>query len=221
MSEKTKVRLMVIPIVAMLAVTMVVVGWQQGEEQVEIEIEEELGELTIEHLAMDDQPAVLGDEVNTTGSAIVNNESHLELKADPIKIEPGGEAERIYIHLTAEGTFEEELDVDTFKFTGSEMVNNEPPFNGIQFETISSQIVGGEIWPSDEQRGGVRAASPEHYAYQGYDLESNEFVVENVLYWSFPEENVGEESSLEIQAVVHGLSEDVTATVQVNIEGGK
>lgn len=221
MSEKTKVRLMVVPIVAMLAVTMVVVGWQQGEEQVEIEIEEELGELTIEHLAMDDQPVVLGDEVNATGTSTVNNESHLELKANPKKISSGGEAERIYIHLTAKGTFEEDLKVDTFKFTSSEMVNNEPPFNGIDFETSSSQIEGGEPWPSDKQRSGVKAASPEHYAYQGYDLESNEFVVENVLYWSFPEENVGEESSLEIQAIVHGLSEDVTATIQVNVEGGK
>ena len=209
---------MVIPIVAMLAVTMVVAGWQYEEKQ-EIDVEENPGELTIEHRTIEDQ--VGEPEEEATGTASVNNDSHLELETNITKISPSGEFQRIFVRLNAGGNFEKELQIDAFKFTASETEENEPPFNGIDFESSKSRIEGGEIWPTEKQRTGVLASSPEHYAYEGYDLDSNDFTVNSILMWSIPKENVGEEFSLEIQAVVHGLSEDVTATVQVHIEGGE
>ncbi|MFW6142562.1 MAG: hypothetical protein ACOC53_08410, partial [Candidatus Saliniplasma sp.] len=200
--------------IAMLVITMVIAGYR---DEGEMKIEEDPGELTLQHRTGEDQ--VGEPEAKAIGSTVVNNDSHLELETNVTKISPGGEFEHIIIHLTAEGTFEEDLEIDTFKFTASETEESEPPFNGIDFESSKSRIEGGEIWPTERQRTGVLTSSPEHYAYEGYDLESNDFTVDSILMWSIPEENVGEEFSLEIQSVVHGLSEDVTATVHVHLEG--
>lgn len=43
MSEEDKMKLIAVAVVALLAVTLVVAGWQQGEEQVEIEVEVDEG----------------------------------------------------------------------------------------------------------------------------------------------------------------------------------
>ncbi len=206
--------MMVVPIVAMLVVTMIVAGYRDEGERVEME--EDPGELTIEYRTIEDR--VGEPNVKAIGSTVVNNDSHLELETNVTKISPGGEFQRIFMRLNAEGNFEKELQIDAFKFTASETEENEPPFSNIQFEIVRTPIEGGEIWPDHKQRSGVRATSLEHYAYQGYDLDSNDFTANSILMWSIPTENVGEEFSLEIQAVVHGLSEDVTATVQVDIE---
>ncbi len=212
-SEENKVRVMILPIIAMLVITMIVAGYRDEREP--IEVDENPGELTIEYRTIEDQ--VGEPDVKAIGSTVVNNDSHLELETNVTNISPGGEFQRIFVRLNAEGAFEKELQIDAFKFTASETEENEPPFNGIDFESSKSRIEGGEIWPTERQRTGVLTSSPEHYAYEGYDLDSNDFTANSILMWSIPTENVGEEFSLEIQAVVHGLSEDVTATVQVDI----
>jgi len=219
-SEEGKVRLMVIPIVAMLAVTMVVAGWQY-EEQVEIDTEENPGELTIEHHMEGYQNKSKNFEnVSASATTTVNNESTLNLNIEPISIRVDSFWQSIKIDLSAEGSFEEDLDVEAFKFRAGETEENEEPFNDLHFKSARSQIDEGELWPSEKRRSGVITVSPDHYAYEAFDVHSNEFDVEAQLDWDMPPENMGEEFTLKLEAVVAGLSEEVSSTVYLHIERG-
>lgn len=61
---------------------------------------------------------------------------------------------------------------------------------------------------------------PRNFVHEGYDLDSNEFTVETLLYWEIDSEDRGEEFTLQLEAIVDGLSEDVPATVDICLEGG-
>ncbi|MFW5904555.1 MAG: hypothetical protein ACOCTK_03705, partial [Candidatus Saliniplasma sp.] len=109
-SETTKVRVMVIPIVAMLALTMVVAGWQQEEEeQVEIEVDEGYDEIVIPE---EEQPEEGGPETypqnKSTVTTHVNNESSLEFEVEPKSVMRSDRVMTIRLKLSAEGYFEEE-----------------------------------------------------------------------------------------------------------------
>ena len=217
--EEGKVRMMVIPIVAMLAVTMVVAGYQYEEEQ-EIDVDEGREELTIEHHEEGEgSPETNFDEnFSITAETIVDNQSSLEFELNPTSIMVDSQRQQINLKVLAHGDFEEHEDVEVFKFTASEKEESEGPFNYIQFEIERHEIDGGERWPQNEQRTGATFISPEHFAYDGSYLNSPEFTVQTRMYWVMPHENMGEEFTLELEAVVGGLSEDVTATVLLHIE---
>ncbi|MFP4186075.1 MAG: hypothetical protein ACLFSM_07690, partial [Thermoplasmata archaeon] len=134
MSEEGKVRLMVIPIVVMLAVTMLVAGWQQGEEQ-EINVDEGLGKLTIEHADEKGLGYNFAEGVNITALTTVDNTSELKFEVIPTGITVSEDYERIYFDLMVEGSFEEHFDPETFMFTASEKKENESPFNGVDFNS--------------------------------------------------------------------------------------
>ena len=221
-SEENKVRMMVVSIVAMLVVTMVVAGClEEGEEQVEIDVDEGYDEIVIPE---EEQPNEGGPETYPQNQSIVttnvNNESSLEFEVEPMEIMRGEGRMFVTIKLSAEGTFEEELDVSTFKFRASEKEESESPFNSVEFQTRYTQIDGGERWPPHEQQIGKAMVGPGNFAYDGYDLNSNEFSVETMLYWEIDSENIGEEFTLQLEAIVGGLSEDVPATIDVHLEGG-
>ena len=222
MCEEGKVKLIVLAIVAMLAVTLAVAGWQHEEEDpIEVDMDEGYDEIVIPE---EEQPEEGGPETYPQNQSIVttnvNNESSLEFEVEPMEIMRGEGRMFVTIKLSAEGTFEEELDVSTFKFRASEKEESESPFNIARFHPEYSQIDNGERWPYHEQQKGGAMVGPGNFVYEGYDLDSNEFSVETMLYWEIDSENIGEEFTLQLEAIVGGLSEDVPATIDVHLEGG-
>lgn len=213
MSEEGKARLMVLPVVAMLVVTMMVAGWQQGED---IEVDEGTRELTIEHC--DYKGNITGynfDEgVNATALTTVDNKSELEFEVHPISVEVNSIRELVTINLSASGQFEDHQSIESFKFRASEKYGFT---NAVEILSSYFQIDGGERWPDHEQK---TWAGPDRPAYEGYDLNSSEFTIETKIFWEISTENMDEEFTLELEAVVEGLSEDVSATVLLHIEGG-
>ncbi|MFW5945713.1 MAG: hypothetical protein ACOCTN_02425, partial [Candidatus Natronoplasma sp.] len=113
LSEEGKVRLMVIPIVAMLAVTMLVAGWQQEKKPVQIEVDEGYDEIVIPE---EEQPDEGGPATTPQNKSIVttnvNNESYLEFEVEPRSVKIG-DYMTVRLKLSAEGYFEEELDIST------------------------------------------------------------------------------------------------------------
>ncbi|MFW6142518.1 MAG: hypothetical protein ACOC53_08175, partial [Candidatus Saliniplasma sp.] len=201
--------------------TMVVAGWQQEEEeQVEIEVDEGYDEIVIPEEEQPDEDLVTTYPQNkSTVTTNVNNESSIEFEVEPRSVKRCDRVMTIRLKLSAEGYFEEELDISTFKFRASEKEESEKPFNGVEFQTRYTQIDKGERWPPDEQQTGSAMVGPGHFAHDGYDLDSNEFSVETMLYWEIDSENIGEEVTLQLEAIVGGLSEDVPATVDICLEG--
>ncbi|MFP4000527.1 MAG: hypothetical protein ACLFU5_01325, partial [Thermoplasmata archaeon] len=209
-------RLMVIPIVAMLAVTMVVAGWQQGEEQLQIEVDEGYDEMEIEYLDYGSNIPADPDEVvanGTTVSEILDDKGELELYAEVDTQAAAGEMHYIYVYLTADGEFDENLSPDHFKFTARRLPASNIGANHINFRGTDTEIEGGTMLPWSEQDSGARG---EDTASVEFDVEENSFSAQSRLTWDIPFGNE-ENYTLEIQAVTEGLSQEVTATIYLDI----
>ncbi len=221
-SEKNKPRLTFIMI---LLVFVSITAYSLGaESKTEITVDEGYDEIVIPEEEQPDE----NDVENVTGTNLqnkstvttnVNNESSLEFEVEPRSITKSLDLMQVRIKLSAEGYFVDELDVSTFKFRASEKEESESPFNSVEFQTRYSQIDDGERWPPHEQQIGKAMVGPEYFAHEGYDLDSNKFSVETMLYWEIDPENIGEEFTLQLEAILGGLSEDVTATIDINMEG--
>lgn len=215
-SEITKVRLLIIPLIAMLVVTMMMAGWNQQEDE-QIKIDEGRKELTIEHdTGGIDEPSKSID-ASATAVTSVKNKSSLRFKVNPEVIHVGSTQESVNIKLSALGDFDEGLDIETFRFQASEKEQIQENPNHIDFWTSFSEIEDGERWPPDEQKGGIATSSPGHVAYDGYDLYSNDFTAKTKISWDIPTENMNDEFTLKLNAIVSGLSKDVIATVDLTI----
>jgi len=227
-SEDTKPRLIVVAIVTMLAVTMVVAGWQHEEEQ-EIDVEEHPSELTLEnHLQPPESPTGGGlrviSNLSSTSTIYVDNQGYLEFEVTPISISNEEATERelqwIRIELQVQGDFDEDLNIDTLKTIAVEDEKREPRFTSVNFLMPFSEFDGVDEWSEDEHNRAGSLTSPEEPVYLGHDIDSNEFTVEHRLEIARPLEEVGENLTMEFQAVVDGnISEEVVSTVHFNVEG--
>ncbi|MFP4051662.1 MAG: hypothetical protein ACLFVB_07995 [Thermoplasmata archaeon] len=206
-------------VILLIFVSITAYSLNNAESKQKITVDEGYDEIVIPEEEQPDEDLVTTCPQNkSVVTTNVNNESSLEFEVEPISLKRSDVIDA-RIKLSAEGTFEEELDVSTFKFRISEKEESERPFNGVDFRTSYSRIEGGERWPSHEQQPGSAMLGPGHFAHEGYDLDSNEFSVETMLYWEIDSENIGEEFTLQLEAIVGGLSEDVPATVDICLEG--
>ena len=198
---------MVIPIVAMLAVTMVVAGWQYEEESEQPEIEVQRGENETEiSYARKGEPSVDYNR-SVMANTTVDGETALEFEVFNMAAGTAGGYHWTFIKLTAEGSLPEGLDPEEFRFEASEDGNIS---RSIFFERESSMIDNGSV--RDDLDMGPKEI---------FDLDENEFKAESEVLWRIPEKNLGEPCTLELTAVIDGLSEEVSASIEVHIEGFK
>ena len=123
LSEEGKARLMVVAIVAMLAVTMVVAGWQYEEEseQPEIDVDEGFDEITIKNEEIPDIGKTRHrdfEENRTIVTTEVNGNSSLTFELEVWTIFSGEESRRVSLDLRVEGDFDSNLNPDMFYLTG-------------------------------------------------------------------------------------------------------
>ena len=204
-SEKNKTRLMVIPIVAMLAVTMVVAGWQHEEEQLEIDVDEGYDEIVIPEEEVPAENEVENYPQNKSmATTYVNNESSLEFEVEPIYVGRTKRQQSTRFNLQARGEFDEDLEIEDFQF---QVVQEE----GYAY-SLGNTASGLTLWEYSK-----RQEHPESY---GFDVDSNEFTAEIDYVWTISREDWEEPHTLELEAIVGGLSEDVTVSIDVHIEGG-
>lgn len=185
----------VITVVIFLALG-VVGSYYLVNRPVEIEVEEGEAEETVAYLGEDENNRNL--DVRATAETEVEDHGDLSFKVEPRSIFFGTYTHNLMLELKAIGDFDEELDLETFKFTAVETEENEGVLNHIDFMMSESDIDHGEVWPPSENVGGITSFDPDTPAYIGYDLHSNEFEVQNEILWRIPEENVGEDFTLEL-----------------------
>ena len=209
MSEEGKVRMMVIPIVAMLAVTMVVAGWQHGEEQLEIDVDEGYDEIVIpeEMIKIPEGENVTGTypQNKSMATTYVNNESSLEFEVEPEAVVSDPRRHSVHFTLKARGEFDEDLEIEDFQFQVVQEVGDTYSLGN------TANISGLTLWEYSKQR--------EHPESYGFDVDSNEFTAEIDYVWTISREDWGEPHTVELEAIVGGLSEDVSVGIDVHFEG--
>jgi len=223
-SETTKIRVMVLPIIAMLAVTMIVAGYRDEGKQIEIEVEEYPDELNIEPVnESDDGTGIDGRNLrpkNVTGVTTVNNESQLSLRVEPlsrfIEGRPSPSTQFLQSDFQVSGAFEGDLDLETLRIEVTETQSKESSW--VQFLIQELEIDEGERWPEKEFSAGETFPTPDDKAYVGFDIDSNEFVANGRIQWE--SRNIEGNFTLQLQAIVEGnFSEEVVSTVELHIEG--
>jgi len=223
-SEEGKVRLMVIAIVAMLAITMVVAGWQY-EEQVEIDIQEGSAEINIEYLEEKGEVEDVSKSAVATTEVEENSELELNVFVGTMVTLGVEEQTEIVVSMDATGEFEEELTPDSFRFSGRILYDGEDEVAEVpllHFETGYTDIDNGSVWAGRRHKLSTRGLEAVEPAFIGFDLDDNSFDAESRMLWYIPFDNEVPHT-LELKAIVEGMSEEVTSTVQVNIsepEGG-
>lgn len=222
LSEEGKVRLMVIPIVAMLGVTMIVAGYYQEEEQIEIEVDEGYEEICIEYLPRLNTGKTFQNE--TTGNyyknatAITyleeeNNSLHFQVVVESISLY--SDEHTIRLKLQAEGNFNEKFELEKLLFQMQELNGKNVSRNGQDFDITFTKENNVDLWPEEKNNGGSIGTHP---AYIGFDINGNRFSAEGHVTWRIPRSNWNNTYTLRLQSFVKGLAQDVPATVEVNIQ---
>ena len=219
MTEEGKVRLMVIPIVAMLAVTMVVAGWQHEGP---IEWEKGYDEITVEVPPPPEEESNMrtyyeNESYRAMSTSYVNGEEgYLELEIAPWKWI--GDVESGYwvgIELETKGEFPSEYSLDELILKAQVIESPAIEENYNDWLTASWDSEGLDLWGFEKNNPG---SVGEEKSFIGADVEDNNFssnvrlINEHSYKGSLAEEPI----TLEIKAILRGLAEEVRATTRVS-----
>ena len=209
---------MVIPIVAMLAVTMIVAGYRYEGEPIEVvegyqTLEVEYRENLVEETDLTDK---YYENETATAVTTVNNESTLELNVEMFMSSitgPGNYQTKIW--LSAEGEFSDDLDPDEIRLTAQGLDGKNTIQNALDFETSQNEGTNASFVDWEETEKINTGARGEHEAFITFDVEEGEFHINTRVETRINEENIGNQYSYEFQAILDGLSEEVSSTVEV------
>ncbi len=212
-SDEGKARFMVIPIVAMLAVTLVVAGWQYEEEDpIEVDVDEGYDEIVIPEEKIPAENEVENHPQNqSVATTYVNNESYLEFEVEPESVMSCEWRRSIFFNFRAKGEFDEDLEIEDFGFLAVETEGG-PELNSYDYLSNTANISEGSDWEYSKQHQEPRSF--------GFDVDSNEFTAEIDYTHSIVRENWEEPHTLELEAIVGGLAEEVSVSIDVHVEGG-
>ena len=205
-SEENKIRMMVLPIIAMLVVTMIVAGYRDEGER--IEVDEGFGETSIEYLPENSSPISYPADAAIANTSI-NNDSYMELHVEPISMWSMNYRQNIRLNITVKGMLEEELEPETI------ILEIEEPSSHTNFQNTYTTINNESIFDLDEEP--LRFDTSQKV---GYNIDTNEFTLNTLLHWETLSDTWSEPLTLEIKATLGGLSEEVPATVHVHLDGG-
>jgi len=205
MSEEGRTRFLVVVIAAILVVTVVVAGLQREEESElpEFEVRRGKNETSIEYVeagkpSVDYNRSIMA---NTT----IDEETVLEFEVVISATMYGDVYHWTMLSLSVESNLPEELNPEKLRFEAYE--DNDISKN-IIFWRESSMIDNGSVRED---------------VYLGYreifDIHSNEFKAESEVVWKIPERNWGAPFTLNLEAAIEGLSEEVSSSIDVHIEG--
>ena len=218
-SEKNKIRLMVIPIVAMLLVTMLITGCLEEEDPIEVDVDEGYDEITVTVPQLSDKPGIEfpdNDSYRASAQSFVNgDEGFLEIEISPRYWEKNSERYLCEFNIDIQGNFSSELNPE--KLILEAQVIDAPGLeeNTIHWNTGYWDAEGLELWsPIDMDQ----SSSGEETSFIGSDIHEEPFDASVKLSNRHPSNYTFTEIPLtiEFRAVLTGHAEDVTATARVS-----
>ncbi|MFW5904553.1 MAG: hypothetical protein ACOCTK_03695 [Candidatus Saliniplasma sp.] len=220
-SEENKVRMMVLPIIAMLTVTMVITGCLEEDEP--IEWEEGYDEITVEVPPPPEEESNMrtyyeNESYRAISRSYVNGEEgYLELETSPWKWI--GDVESGYwvgIELEIKGEFPSQYSLDELILQAQVIDGPAIEGNNNNWLTGTWDSEGLDLWEYEKNNPG---SVGEEKSFIGADVEDNNFSYTNVRLTNehpYKGSLVEEPITLEIKAILRGLGEEVTATTRVS-----
>ncbi len=218
MKEENKARLIVVGIVAMLAVTMVMARYREDKKP--IEWEEGYDEVAVTVPSSSSEPGKRHDK-NESNTAIavstINGKDSLELNVTPIYSKAiGGTRYTTDIWVSVEGNISTELDPEELVI---ETEMKEAPEPAIAQDHYLSQWEAEnlDLWPPKEL---IPGSGGYEKTRLGSDIEDNNFSGGFEFFYTYYEREVpfDEPITIEVRAILRGLSEEVTARAELTFE---
>ncbi|MFO7792932.1 MAG: hypothetical protein R6W73_08155 [Candidatus Saliniplasma sp.] len=219
-SETTKVRLMVLPIIAMLMITMMVTGCLEEGEKIE-DIDSNHDEMSIEYVGKEKDGVSFRNETtgeyerNATAITYVDGEeNHLSFDVIAESIIGLGESQWVRLVLNVEGKFSEEYSPEEFLFTMRALEGENVSRSHQDFDMGFLEDENLNLWPYEELLMGSGGTEK---SFLGFDVEKNEFSGEVQVTWTIEPFDFADDYTLKLNSVVRGMSEEVKSTVEVNL----
>lgn len=208
--EKNKPRLTLI--VILLVFVSITVYSLNVESKTEISVDEGIEEISVEYLPEQNIPERNYDNYSVTSTTHINNESTLKLKLKPLAIVVTDEVQIVMYSVTVTGDIKDNLQPGKLKImlfgnkTSGAKLFTIYSFDNNFLDTKNTSFIDSKV-------GG-------DLDYDLFKIESNSFKAHTQITWDIPIEKCGNPYTLHNRAVLEGLSQDVTVTVDLNIEGG-
>ena len=219
-SETNKVRVMVIPIVAMLAVTMIVAGYRDEGEP--IEVDEGYDEMNLEYLPGPNESETFYDKnrnissKNATATTYIGESNNtLEFRIIVQSIMSDGYQQHVKLNLFLDGCVEEKnnLEKNLFELKGLDGNNGSNYVYNFDLSFFEGQNV--DLWSSDQF---VSGSSGESESFIGFDIKENEFSASARVTWDIPRAYWNETYTIRFESIARGLSQDIVSTIDVQIQ---
>ena len=209
LKDKRLIAVFVVPVVIIAAVA----GYYLYPVEEPLMIDEGFDEMTVEY----QQSWGWIYQLNSTATTNVNDNSRLEFDVvvDSVVSPSSGDVHDIRIELDATGYFEDDLSPKTLEFRASGFDGVNVSLNDFIFLPKRGTFEGCNLWDGGYNSYGRGTGT----AVVGFNVEQNNFSARRAeLEWRIPPSNFGNPYTLEIQAIVGGLSEEVVATIHVHID---
>jgi len=214
-SEENKVRMMVLPIIAMLVITMVVAGWQYED----IQVQEGTNEMEVEVPPYPEQK-IIQDSVSAT--SYINNENNfieINIEARFWKPDFG------FIVVSVESELDPDMNPSDLVIQSEITDAPEMERTSISFHELpdEDEIQNLSIWSHEDFILTSSGGAPSHI---GFEITGNHFSFneEEVTVMALPwdvfydedEKVLESQMTVEITATIEGLSEDVETSARIN-----
>ncbi len=183
----------------------------ENENKMKISVDEGYEEISVEYLPETNVVESNYDNYSVTATTYINNESTLKLKLKLESIVVTDRVQTVRYSVTVTGEIEDNLEPEKLKImpfrnktSGAKPVTIYN-FNNNFLDTMNASFVDSKI-------GG-------DLNYDLFKIKNSDFKAHTLLLWDIPIEKCGNPYTLHNKAVLEGLSQDVTVTVDLNIQG--
>ena len=208
--DKKLIAVLVVPVVIIAAVA----GYYLYPVEEPLRIDEGYAEIWLEYLPGPDEGETYYDKNVTATTYVDGNDNWLEFEVIPLSSSSDTDYQYVRFTLVTNGHFESTYSPQELLFIvkgldGPDVYNNHQDFllSGLNISNLT-------LWPNPMQNTGSRGSVE---AFNGFDVDENEFYAEVELRWRIPRENWNKNYTLRLESTVRGMSEDVTSTIDVHI----
>ncbi|MFP4052033.1 MAG: hypothetical protein ACLFVB_09885 [Thermoplasmata archaeon] len=210
LSEKNKPRLTLL-LILLVFISITAYSLNNAESKQKITVDEGYDEISVEYLPEPNIPERNYENYSVTATTYINDESTLKLKLKLESITVTDRVQTVRYTVTVIGDIKDnsqpaKLKIMPFrnKTSGARPVtiyNFNNNFLDMRNASFVDSKIGGDL------------------NYDLFKIGNNDFKAHTLLLWDIPIEKCGNPYTLHNRAVLEGLSQDVTVTVDLNIEG--
>ncbi|MFW6176615.1 MAG: hypothetical protein ACOC40_02830 [Thermoplasmatota archaeon] len=218
-SDKNRPRLTLI-VIFLIFVSITAYSLNNAESKQKIEVEEGYEEISVNYIKPESGITYQNTNgywyKNVTARTILSEDNnYLKFKTTAISATSYSSEYELDLKLNVKCNFESKYQVDSLLLQMYQLNGKNISANHLDFNTAGLKENGVNLWSTDKN---VHGATGKNKAFLGFDINKNNFTSEVNATLVIPKHNWNNSYAIKIQSVAKGLSQDLVATIDINIE---